>query len=176
MIIVFSLCSCGSYRIENKNYSVPYLDASTSNKSFSTNKENKNSSANTKTTLNAKTHIDEVKTEVENSLATSNKESNNEKSGNANKTNSVKKGVAGVVGKLKVTAKATCEQTLATTEQAQTETTTLAPLKDTDTAYITKYGKKYHRDNCSYLYKSKIAIIVGDAKQKGYTPCSLCKP
>ena len=90
--------------------------------------------------------------------------------------NRAKKGVAGLVAdKLNAKAETTSEQTLSTTVVSQTETTTLAPLKDTDTAYITKYGKKYHRENCGYLYKSKIPIIVGDAKQKGYTPCSLCK-
>lgn len=47
---------------------------------------------------------------------------------------------------------------------------------DTDsTVYITRTGKKYHRDSCSYLRYSKIPISLADAK-RGYSPCSVCKP
>ncbi|MCF4151793.1 endonuclease/exonuclease/phosphatase family protein [Dethiosulfovibrio sp. F2B] len=42
--------------------------------------------------------------------------------------------------------------------------------------YITKTGKKYHADGCSYLKKSKIPITLKEAKAKGYTPCSKCHP
>ena len=42
--------------------------------------------------------------------------------------------------------------------------------------YITKTGKKYHRETCSYLKKSKIKIRLSEAKRLGYTPCSSCKP
>jgi len=44
------------------------------------------------------------------------------------------------------------------------------------TVYITNTGKKYHRDGCRYLKKSKIAISLTDAKADGYTPCSVCNP
>src|ERR1017187_5397446 len=44
------------------------------------------------------------------------------------------------------------------------------------TVYITKTGKKYHTSTCSYLSKSKIPISLKDAKAKGFTPCSVCKP
>jgi hypothetical protein len=44
------------------------------------------------------------------------------------------------------------------------------------TVYITKTGSKYHRDGCRYLSKSKIAITLKQAKDSGYTPCSVCKP
>ncbi len=44
------------------------------------------------------------------------------------------------------------------------------------TVYVTKSGKKYHADGCSYLSSSKIAISLDDAKAKGYTPCSKCNP
>ena len=44
------------------------------------------------------------------------------------------------------------------------------------TVYITKTGKKYHTASCRYLGKSKIPISLKDAKAKGYTPCSVCKP
>ncbi len=43
-----------------------------------------------------------------------------------------------------------------------------------ETVYITKTGKKYHKEYCSSLRKSKIAIDLNKAKQKGYTPCKLC--
>lgn len=51
-------------------------------------------------------------------------------------------------------------------------TTTTQPV--TQTVYITKTGKKYHKDGCSYLKDSKIAISLDDAKAKGYEPCSKC--
>jgi len=44
------------------------------------------------------------------------------------------------------------------------------------TVYITKTGKKYHRGNCSYLRQSKIPIPLSEAVERGYTPCSRCKP
>lgn len=44
------------------------------------------------------------------------------------------------------------------------------------TVYITAYGKKYHTENCSYLTESKYAISLSEAKEKGYSPCSRCKP
>ena len=47
------------------------------------------------------------------------------------------------------------------------------PVKDT--VYITKTGKKYHRGNCRYLKKSKIAISRKKA-MKRYQPCKVCKP
>ena len=42
--------------------------------------------------------------------------------------------------------------------------------------YITKTGKKYHRSGCRYLSRSMIPISLSDAKSRGYTPCSVCKP
>ena len=44
------------------------------------------------------------------------------------------------------------------------------------TVYITKTGKKYHRDGCRYLSHSKIPISLKDAKANGYTACSVCRP
>lgn len=44
------------------------------------------------------------------------------------------------------------------------------------TVYITKTGKKYHKENCRYLHSSKIPISLSDAKTKGYLPCKVCKP
>lgn len=55
-----------------------------------------------------------------------------------------------------------------------------APQKATDTkavtVYITRTGKKYHRDGCRYLKNSRIPVSLKDAKTQGYTPCSICRP
>lgn len=44
------------------------------------------------------------------------------------------------------------------------------------TVYITKTGSKYHSSGCRYLSKSKIPISKSDAKARGYTACSVCRP
>ena len=41
--------------------------------------------------------------------------------------------------------------------------------------YVTRTGQKYHRDGCRSLGKSKIPILLADAKQK-YGPCGRCNP
>jgi hypothetical protein len=55
-----------------------------------------------------------------------------------------------------------------------------APQQQTQTkeqtVYITKTGKKYHTASCRYVSKSKIPISLKDAKAKGFTACSVCKP
>ncbi len=43
------------------------------------------------------------------------------------------------------------------------------------TVYVTKSGTKYHRSDCKYLAKSKIPILLKEAKTK-YQPCSVCNP
>lgn len=43
------------------------------------------------------------------------------------------------------------------------------------TVYVTKTGKKYHRDGCRYLRQSRIQIELHEAR-KVYGPCSVCKP
>ena len=48
------------------------------------------------------------------------------------------------------------------------------PLEDV-TVYVTRTGKKYHRDGCSSLRRSKIPISLAEAKQQ-YGPCSRCNP
>lgn len=40
--------------------------------------------------------------------------------------------------------------------------------------YVTKTGKKYHKDGCRYLNASKIKIRLGEAKGRGMTACSVC--
>jgi hypothetical protein len=46
----------------------------------------------------------------------------------------------------------------------------------TQTVYVTRTGKKYHRDSCRYLAASKIPIGLKDAKAKGYMACKVCRP
>lgn len=46
----------------------------------------------------------------------------------------------------------------------------------TQTVYVTRTGKRYHRDGCRYLASSKIPMSLKDAKAKGYTPCKVCRP
>lgn len=41
--------------------------------------------------------------------------------------------------------------------------------------YVTKSGKKYHRDGCLSLSKSRIPISLSDAKER-YGPCLNCHP
>lgn len=66
-----------------------------------------------------------------------------------------------------------------TPKAAEAPTVTDAPAAPSQeqsvTVYITRTGKKYHRDGCQYLRQSKIPISLEDAKQY-YTPCSVCNP
>lgn len=41
--------------------------------------------------------------------------------------------------------------------------------------YITKSDKKYHKEDCK-LVKEKVKMKLGEAKEKGFTPCSSCFP
>lgn len=47
---------------------------------------------------------------------------------------------------------------------------------DDTVVYVTKTGKKYHRDGCKCLAKSKIQTTLSKAEAEGYTPCSVCDP
>lgn len=44
------------------------------------------------------------------------------------------------------------------------------------TVYVTSHGKKYHKDGCDSLRRSKNHILLAEAKQDGYTPCRRCSP
>jgi hypothetical protein len=46
----------------------------------------------------------------------------------------------------------------------------------TETVYVTKTGKRYHRKNCRHLTSSQRAMSLKDAKAAGYTPCKVCRP
>jgi hypothetical protein len=46
----------------------------------------------------------------------------------------------------------------------------------TETVYVTKTGKRYHRRSCRYLTSSQRSMSLKDAKAAGYTPCKVCRP
>ena len=73
------------------------------------------------------------------------------------------------------TAKATTPPPQATAP-ATVKTPAPQAQKQDMTVYVTRTGKKYHRDSCRYLSKSKIPISLSDAKSNGYGPCSVCNP
>lgn len=51
-----------------------------------------------------------------------------------------------------------------------------APVAEAQAVYITRTGKKYHRESCQYLRQSKIEISLKEARDRGYGPCSVCSP
>jgi hypothetical protein len=59
---------------------------------------------------------------------------------------------------------------------AQQPTAQVAQDPQSVTVFITKTGKKYHRDGCRYLRQSRIPVALKDAKANGYTACSVCNP
>lgn len=54
--------------------------------------------------------------------------------------------------------------------------TCLFQALEAQTVYITNTGAKYHDGACRFLKKSKIAIDLSDAKNKGYEACKICHP
>jgi hypothetical protein len=42
--------------------------------------------------------------------------------------------------------------------------------------YITKTGKKYHQERCSYLRSSSIPVELSEALNRGLGACSVCAP
>jgi len=69
-------------------------------------------------------------------------------------------------------------KTTPSSQQSKVQSRTPAESDTTSTmvVFITRTGEKYHRDGCRYLSKSKISISLKDAKARGYTPCSVCRP
>jgi len=45
-----------------------------------------------------------------------------------------------------------------------------------DIVYVTQSGSKYHKEDCSFLKKSKIPVTLEQAEREGKTPCSRCFP
>lgn len=49
-----------------------------------------------------------------------------------------------------------------------------ASTPKSETVYITRTGKKYHKIGCRYLNRSKIAIKRNEALANGYSACKIC--
>jgi hypothetical protein len=62
------------------------------------------------------------------------------------------------------------------TPSTQHETTTSQSGDSKIIVYVTNTGEKYHVDGCRYLSRSQNAITLQEAKNEGYTPCSVCHP
>jgi hypothetical protein len=62
--------------------------------------------------------------------------------------------------------------------EASAVTPAPGPQRDEQSAtvYITRTGERYHRGSCHYLSRSKYPVSLKDAKQRGYTPCKVCRP
>lgn len=43
------------------------------------------------------------------------------------------------------------------------------------TVYVTRTGRKYHRDGCRYLAQSKFAVPLSEARVS-YDACKVCRP
>ena len=59
---------------------------------------------------------------------------------------------------------------------AQQPAAQLSEDATTETVYITRTGKRYHRDGCRHLSQNKIKTTVKEAQANGYTPCKVCRP
>ncbi len=46
----------------------------------------------------------------------------------------------------------------------------------TDKIFVTRTGKKYHREGCSSLSRSKLPISLEEAKKRNFVPCGRCNP
>jgi hypothetical protein len=46
--------------------------------------------------------------------------------------------------------------------------------KNEEIVYVTKRGKKYHKEGCPYLKSSKMMVSLEQALMEGKEPCSRC--
>ena len=58
---------------------------------------------------------------------------------------------------------------------SQSEASTAVESESEGEVYVTHTGKKYHREECISLRRSKIPISLAEAKQR-YGPCGRCNP
>jgi micrococcal nuclease len=42
--------------------------------------------------------------------------------------------------------------------------------------YANPSSQKYHRKNCRYASTNSVAMPLAEARQRGYSPCKICKP
>ena len=52
----------------------------------------------------------------------------------------------------------------------------VAQKNESDIVYITRFGKKHHKEGCGSLRRSKIAIFLYEVCKRRYVPCSRCDP
>ena len=52
----------------------------------------------------------------------------------------------------------------------------LPPAGADPTVFLTETGRRYHRDGCTYLARTRIPIALSEAAAVGYTPCRACEP
>ena len=60
--------------------------------------------------------------------------------------------------------------------EGEGEKSWVAYKNEDNIVYITRSGKKYHREGCSSLKLSKIPIFLDEACKRKYAPCSRCNP
>lgn len=65
-----------------------------------------------------------------------------------------------------------------TSTQTTTSETTQTHDRPQDTVYVTRTGKKYHRDHCPSFRKNTVLTEMtrGEAEANGYEPCNRCNP
>ena len=64
-----------------------------------------------------------------------------------------------------------------TAEEADVSTRVdVSTAGDIAIVYITRTGQKYHREGCHHLRHSRILITLAEARERGYSTCSVCKP
>lgn len=71
----------------------------------------------------------------------------------------------------------TSEESTTPTQTAPSETTQTHD-RSQDTVYVTRTGKKYHRDHCPSFRKNTVLTEMtrGEAEANGYEPCNRCNP
>ena len=56
------------------------------------------------------------------------------------------------------------------------DTSAAVESESKDGVYVTQTGKKYHREGCLSLRRSKIPIALEEAKKRNFGPCGRCNP
>lgn len=55
-------------------------------------------------------------------------------------------------------------------------TPTPAPDDQAQTVYRTRTGERYHRADCQHVKGKAIPLTLAEAKERGLTPCKVCRP
>lgn len=67
------------------------------------------------------------------------------------------------------------QESTKTETKVETKTKSMSNQKIENVVYVTKSGKKYHRESCRYN-KNSTAMSVGEARDLGLGACGVCKP